>query len=82
MGSQPNAGNVVPVETAISRARQERPTMGDTHHKYVTKTVPTGNFNWTRGTADCHEENLPALQDSPLTGEFTSVFDRFRKRYA
>ncbi|NLS93226.1 MAG: hypothetical protein GXX96_13810 [Planctomycetaceae bacterium] len=56
--------------------------MGDTHHKYVTKTVPTGNFNWTRGTADCHEENLPALQDSPLTGEFTSVFDRFRKRYA
>ena len=55
--------------------------MGATHHEYDTETVPAGNFNWTRGTADCHEENPPVLQDSPPAGEFTSVFERLWKRF-
>lgn len=56
--------------------------MGATHHEYDTETVPTGSINWTRGTADCHEENLMALQDSPPAGEFISVFERSWKCFS
>ena len=54
------------------------------HHKFAVidgETVLTGSYNWTRGAADRNEENLVAIQDSGLAGEFISVFEKLWKEF-
>lgn len=53
------------------------------HHKFalLDNTLINGSFNWTRSASDYNRENITATENSPVMGDFESIFDQLWSKY-